>query len=100
MAKPRTKLSDVLYTFCDNVYFQPPSGYKIQYPCIVYDLDKPSVTFADNSPYTIYDQYSILYITRDPDDDTRNKLIRLELCSASKPYSADNLYHYPFRLYW
>lgn len=100
MAKPRSKLSEILHTFCDNVYFQPPTGRKITYPCIIYDLEKPDVTFADNAPYAIYDQYEIKYITRDPDDDTRNQIIRLPLCSADRPYMADNLYHYPFRIYW
>lgn len=100
MAKPRSKLSEVLHTFCDHVYYQPPTGHKIVYPCIIYDLDRPDVTYADNAPYAIYDQYSIKYITRDPDDDIRNQIIMLTLCSADKPYMADNLYHYPFRIYW
>lgn len=100
MAKPRDQLSDILHQFCDNVYYQPPSGYKITYPCIIYDLDRPDIRYADNALYALYDQYFIKYITRDPDDDTRNQIIRLELCSAEKPYMADNLYHYPFRLYW
>ena len=64
MAKPRNKLNEILHTFCDNVYFQPPTGTKITYPCIIYDLDRPDATFADNAPYAIYDQYSIKYITR------------------------------------
>lgn len=100
MAKSRKKLSELLHTFCDNVYFQPPTGTKIKYPCIIYDLDRPDVTFADNAPYAIYDQYDIKYITRDPDDNVRVQILMLPLCSADKPYVADNLYHHPFRLYW
>jgi len=100
MAKSRNSLSDMLHTFCDHVYFQPPTGRKIEYPCIIYDLDKPDITFADNALYAMYDQYSIKYITRDPDDDTRNRIIKMPLCSAERPYVAENLYHYPFRLYW
>lgn len=100
MAKSRSKLRDLLYTVCDNVYFQPPTGTHIKYPCIIYDLDKPDVKFADNAPYALYDQYSLKYITRDPDDMTRNQIIMFQLCSADKPYMADNLYHYPFRIYW
>lgn len=100
MAKPRSELSKVLHQFCDNVYFQPPSGYKIKYPCIIYDLERPDIKYADNALYALYDQYLIKYITRDPDDDTRYQIIQLELCSADNPYTADNLYHYPFRIYW
>lgn len=100
MAKSRNELDAILRTFCQYVYFQPPTGYKIKYPCIVYDLEKPDVRFADNLPYAIYDQYLIKYITRDPDDQTRNQIIMLPLCSADRPYIADNLYHHPFRIYW
>jgi hypothetical protein len=100
MAKPRKKLSELLHTFCKNVYYQPPTGTKITYPCIIYDLDRPDVTFADNVPYALYDQYSLKYITRDPDDQVRYQIIMIPLCSADKPYIADNLYHHPFRLYW
>ena len=100
MAKSRKKLSELLRTFCKNVYYQPPTGTKILYPCIIYDLDRPDVTFADNAPYALYDQYSLKYITRDPDDQVRNQIIMIPLCSADKPYIADNLYHHPFRLYW
>lgn len=100
MAKSRSKLSKVLFEICENVYYQPPTGTHINYPCIVYDLDRPDVKYADNAPYALYDQYSLKYITRDPDDMTRNQILRLELCSADKPYVAENLYHYPFRIYW
>lgn len=100
MAKPRSALSDILHQFCDNVYYQPPTGHQITYPCIIYDLEKPDVTFADNAPYAIYDQYTIKYITRDPDDDTRNQIIMMKHCSADRFYMADNLYHYLFRVYW
>ena len=100
MAKSRNKLDEVLHGFCDNVYFQPPTGYKLKYPCIVYDLEKANVRYADNAPYAIYDQYLIKYMTRDPDDLTRNQIILLELCSPDRPYTVDNIYHHPFRIYW
>lgn len=100
MAKSRNELSDILHRFCANVYYQPPSGYKISYPCIVYELDRPDVIYANNEKYRMYDQYSLKYITRNPDDLTRNEIIKLRLCSAEKPYVAENLYHYPFRIYW
>ena len=34
-----------------NVYFQPPSGFQMQYPCIVYTLDNDFVARADNKIY-------------------------------------------------
>lgn len=100
MARLRTELSEVLHRICDNVYFQPPTGMKIVYPCIVYDLERTDVRFADNVPYALYDEYSIKYITRDPDDPVRNQIIMLPMTSSERVYISDNLYHHPFRLYW
>lgn len=100
MAKPRSKLSELLHTLCGHVYFQPPEGTKLKYPCIIYDLNRTNVKFADNAPYALYDLYSITYITRDPDDSVRNDLVMLPMCTSSKVFITDNLYHHPFDIYW
>lgn len=100
MAKSRTSLSEVLHNLCTHVYFQPPTGTKIVYPCIIYDLERTNVRYADNAPYALYDLYSIKYITRDPDDPVRNQLVMLPLCTSENSYTSDNLHHFPFRLYW
>lgn len=100
MARPRSELSAILHEICDNVYFQPPTGTKLTYPCIVYSNDRIEVVHADNAPYALYVSYSIKYITRDPDNEARFKIARLPMCRAEKFYTADNLYHYPFSLYF
>lgn len=100
MAKSRTELDNKLHEFCANVYFQPPSSIRLDYPCLVYDLEKTDVKYADNAPYALHDVYFLKYITRDPDDFTRNQIIMLPMCSSEKVYISDNLYHHPFRLYW
>lgn len=100
MAKPRIELSKILHEYCDNVYFQPSTNIHMNYPCIVYELDRADVTFANNRPYSVYDLYSIKYITRDQDDPVRMRLVYLPMCSSENMYVADNLYHFPYRLYW
>lgn len=100
MGQSRNSLSDILHGFCDKVYFQPPTGTKIEYPCIVYELERFDVRYADNAPYALYDEYLIKYITRDPDDPVRSQLIFLPRCRSEKMFINDNLYHYPFTLYW
>ena len=100
MAKPREQLSDKFHELCSNVYFQPPTGTRIKYPCIIYELDRTDVRYADNTPYVLYDEYSVKYITRDPDDPVRTQLVRFPLCSSDRMYINDNLYHYPYKLYW
>lgn len=101
MARPRADLSEILHDLCgDNVYFQPPTGTKIKYPCLIYDLEQANVRYADNAPYALYDKYSLKYITRDPDDPVRNQIVMLPLCASERVYINDNLYHHPFTLYW
>lgn len=101
MARPRSELSDILRGFCgENVYFQPPTGYKLTYPCIVYNLETFDVRRADNAGYTLYDKYEITYITRDPDTDIQYRIADLPMCSPGHFFVNDNLYHYPFTIYF
>lgn len=99
MAKPRTDLSTVLHGICKNVYFQPPTGRKLEYPCIVYKVEEMSIRYADDYAYNVHDKYDVKYITRNPDDTTRYEFLRIPYCSSRKMYIADNLYHYPFTVY-
>lgn len=99
MAKQRSELSAVLHEICDNVYFQPPTGKIIDYPCIVYKLEKMDVLHADNAMYTHHDKYEIKYITRDPDDIAKYEFLRIPYCVSENMYIADNLYHYPFTVF-
>lgn len=100
MARPRSELSEILHDLCENVYFQPPTGTKLVYPCIIYSNEQIESNHADNAPYALYVRYSIKYITRDPDNEVRFALARLPMCASEKFYTSDNLYHYPFRLYF
>ena len=97
--KPREKLSEKLHVLCDNVYFQPPTGYRLIYPCIVYEFNRLEKRHADNGGYIIYGVYSILYITRDPDDETIIRIAELPMCSMDRSYDSDNLYHYSYTIY-
>ena len=100
MAKSRKDLSSVLHTICGNVYFQPSASIKLSYPCIIYKLEKMNVLYADNDPYRLYDKYSVTYITRDPDDKNIHRIAMLRLCSFDRSYSADNLHHYAYSIYY
>ena len=99
MASPRSDLSAILHGMCDNVYFQPPTGKELAYPCFVYNLEQIDTRRADNAAYTLNDRYLVTYITRDPDNDVKNQMAKLPLCSANRFFINDNLYHYPFTIY-
>jgi hypothetical protein len=83
-----------------NVYFQPPSNLSMQYPCIVYSRDSAETLFADNSPYRNTKRYQVTVIDRDPDSILPDKVAGLSLCSFERHFTADNLNHDVFNLYF
>ena len=84
-----------------NVYFQTPESVKMQYDAIRYQLGGKDIKRANNSLYRMTNQYDGVVITRNPDTDIPDKLLaRFQMCSLGRPYTADNLNHYPFTLYY
>lgn len=85
----------------DHVYFQSPASVKMQYDAIRYELSGKDIKRANNRFYFSTNRYSGVVITRDPDTKIPDKLIaHFEMCSFGTPYTADNLNHYPFTLYY
>lgn len=82
-----------------NVYFQPPNGTKLNYPCIVYNLASTNDVHAENKIYRRLYRYSLIYITKDPDDPKRDAIDDLQYCSFDRPVVNDNLYHYYYTIY-
>lgn len=84
-----------------NVYFQPPESVKMSYDAIRYKLDGKEVDYADNKAYQVSNRYSGVIITQNPDITLPDLfLAKFEMCSFGTPYTADNLNHYPFTLYY
>ena len=84
-----------------NVYFQPPASVKMQYDAIRYSLGGKDLKHANNKIYKLMNKYEGVIITRDPDTTIPDKLLaHFEMCSFGRPYTADNLNHYPFTLYY
>lgn len=96
----RHQLQQVLETFCDHVYFQPPASVQMQYPAIVYKREPTSVRHANNAPYMLTKQYMMTLISRDPDDAIFDKLASLPLCTHDRSYVSDNLNHSVFTIYF
>lgn len=84
-----------------NVYFQAPESVKMEYDAIRYELGGKDLRRADNKIYKSMNRYEGVIITRDPDTTIPDKLLaNFEMCSFGRPYTADNLNHYPFTLYY
>ena len=83
-----------------NVYFQPPSDSKMSYPAIVYRRDQIYIEHADNKPYCNKNRYQVTIIDRDPDSDIPDKVAELPTCSFDRSFTAENLNHTVFNLYF
>lgn len=85
----------------ENVYFQPPPTVQMQYPCIVYQRDSGDTTFGDNYPYTFVQRYKVIAIDRNPDSLVPYRIARaFQMCIYDRHYTADNLNHDTFNLYY
>ena len=84
-----------------NVYFQPPESVKMKYDAIRYSLGGKSIIRASNKIYRKVNQYDGVVITRNPDTTIPDEMVsHFEMCSLGRPYTADNLNHYPFTIYY
>lgn len=98
----RIELQTLLETILGsrNVYFQPPATLKMNYDCIRYERAKIDSVYADNHPYQLHDRYQLTVIYRDPDSDLPKKIAALPMCSHERHYTADNLHHDIYNLYY
>jgi len=98
----RLKLQTSLETILDSrqVYFQPPESVRMSYPAIVYDLDGINTEYADDKVYSLTKSYQIILMDRKSNHYLIDKIIQLHKCSFIRSYTANNLNHFVFRLYF
>lgn len=84
-----------------NVYFQPPTNLSISYPCFIYERNTGDSKYADNSSYRFTIQYKVTYISTKPDsEEILKKLASLPMSRYDRHYTADNLNHDVFNIYY
>lgn len=83
-----------------NVYFQPPASVRMHYPAIVYERDAATTRFADNRPYRHTKRYSVKHIGLDPNSPVPDKLAHLPMSVFERHYTADNLHHDVYNIYF
>lgn len=98
----RLELHALLESLLDggNAYFQPPQNIQMTYPAIVYNKDDELTRYADNLPYLKRIGYMVTVVTTDPDSPLPSKVSQLPLCSFSRHYTADQLHHDTYILYY
>lgn len=100
MAQPRLDLQAILKNIVPNVYFQQPSGELMTYPCIVYKLSDVTTKKANNDKYDHMKRYTVTVIDRNPDSSIPDTVLGLPYCSFNRFFTADNLNHFVFTLYF
>ena len=83
-----------------NVYFQPPSSVRMQYPAIVYSRKDVDGRFANDKVYRKLPCYEMILIDKNPDSVFVEKLLDLQYCSFDRHYESDNLNHDVFTIYY
>lgn len=83
-----------------NVYFQPPSSTKMNYPAIVYSINLASTKFADNISYVNFVRYQVMIVDPDPDTLCFQKLLEVPMSIFDRSYTSDGLNHYVFNVYY
>lgn len=83
-----------------HVYFQPPPSITLVYPCIIYKRRDEDVIHAGNQPYHRRKQYEIKVIDRNPDSLIPDKIADLPLCTFDRHYTADDLNHDVYKLFF
>lgn len=85
-----------------NVYYTaPPKTKDLEYPCIIFQLSTSDTSFGDNIPWFCMDRFSIQFISKNPvEDEIHYKLLHLPRCTFSRFFTADNLNHWNYDIYF
>lgn len=83
-----------------NVYFNPPNNLQMRYPAIRYEIDEFDDLNADDTAYLTNCRFKVTLIDYDPWPDTLFKIKSMAMSKFDRWYSADNLNHFVFTLYY
>jgi hypothetical protein len=83
-----------------HVYFNPPMDLKMKYDAIRYKRKTIDTVYANNKAYRFKTPYEVIVIYRNPDSDYVTKLLALPYCSHDRYYTANNLHHDVFTIYY
>lgn len=82
-------------------YYEPPSGFEMRYPCIVYHHTNDRDQYADNKIYRSSKRYTVTVIDEDPDSQISEKLKDVfPFCTLDRKFDSDGLSHWVHVLYW
>lgn len=84
-----------------HTYFEPTEQTRLQYDAILYKNAGMDAKHADNRNYYVRNSWQVICISRDPETAVPRAIVEhFERCRPGTPYVADNLYHFPFTIYY
>lgn len=83
----------------NNVYYQPPSGEKMDYPAIVYTIIDISNTHANNAIYKQDVGYSITVLDKSPNSIIVQNVSKLATIKFNRAFKSSGIYHTLFTIY-
>lgn len=83
----------------NRVYFQPPENLNIGYPAVVFHLSKIEIDRASDVPYKGAKEYSVTLITKDPEPDVIDEILKIPYSSLDTTYISDGMNHFVFTIY-
>ena len=97
----RLELQAKLTKLAPKAWYQKPPANQMTYPCFVYKAIQPKVVYANNHGYLTIPGYEVLYISQTEEDGIWQKMLEeFCYCSPGTKYVSDQLYHYPFTIYY
>ena len=97
----RLEFHDKLLELVDHAYFSPPESKELEYPCVVYKISDVNPQHANNMTYKHMKRYQVLHIYKDADGDLIEEFLgAFPYCRFSRHYTADNLNHDIFEIYY
>lgn len=95
----RDEIKAQLKAICPNLYFQPPTGQNMQFPCIVYQRMRINQKKADNVKYKSNVIYKVIVIDRDPDSEIVKAVSELPNTSYMDFYTNNNFNYDVFKMF-
>ena len=97
----RLELQTKLLQYTSNVYFQPPSNVRMNYPCIVYRKSTKDVYHADDHIYKSRQQYTLTIMDFNPEAHTADRILEdFQYASLGDYFVVDNLNQTIVKLYY
>lgn len=83
-----------------RAYFSLRPARKSSTPASSTSEAKSAPSTPDNAPYRLLDRYQVTAIYKNPDSDLPHRLAMLPMCAHDRHFTADNLNHDIFNLYY